>query len=163
MDRRDAQNVRAGGAPAGVNRQIDDVDRSVLDALIGDGRMSLTDLADHVNIARSTVHARVQRLRDDGVITGFTAIVDPAALGLGVAALVFLDVDQHDWRALRDDLAALPGVGYLAMCAGRFDLMMVVRSASIVELRDVLLERIQRMPGVKSTETVLVLDELWPR
>ena len=158
---RDAeQNVEAGPLLAGSNRQIDDVDRALLGALIDDGRISLTDLAEQVNVSRSTVHARMQRLRDDGVISGFTATVDPAVLGFGVAALVFLDVEQHDWRALRDELAALPGVEYLAMCAGRFDMVMLVRAESIAALRDVLLERIQRMPDVTSTETVLILDEI---
>jgi DNA-binding Lrp family transcriptional regulator len=143
----------------GAGRQIDDVDRALIAALIEDGRISLTELADQTNVARSTVHARVQRLQDSGVISGYTAKVDPAALGLGVSALVFLDVDQHDWRGLRDDLVRLDGVQYLAMCAGRFDLMMLVRAETIAALRDVLLERVQRMPGIKSTETVLILDE----
>ena len=160
MGRDAEQNVNVGPLLAGSNRQIDDVDRALLGALIDDGRISLTDLAEQVNVSRSTVHARMQRLRDDGVISGFTATVDPAVLGFGVAALVFLDVEQHDWRALRDELAALPGVEYLAMCAGRFDMMMLVRAESIAALRDVLLERIQRMPDVTSTETVLILDEI---
>jgi len=154
------QNVESGPVLAGPLRQIDDVDRALIEALLADGRISLTDLADQVNVSRSTVHARVQRLRDDGVIQGFTAIVDPAVLGFGVAALVFLDVEQHDWRGLRDELATLPGVEYLALCAGRFDMVMVVRAESIAALRDVLLERIQRMPDVSSTETVLILDEI---
>jgi len=154
------QNVKAVAAEGGLIRQIDDVDRALIEALIGDGRISLTDLADRVNVSRSTVHARMQRLRDDEVISGFTATVDPAVLGFGVAALVFLDVEQHDWRSLRDELMELPGVEYLAMCAGRFDMVMVVRAESIASLRDVLLERIQRMPDVRSTETVLILDEI---
>jgi len=154
------QNVKVVAAEGGLIRQIDDVDRALIEALIGDGRISLTDLADRVNVSRSTVHARMQRLRDDEVISGFTATVDPAVLGFGVAALVFLDVEQHDWRSLRDELMELPGVEYLAMCAGRFDMVMVVRAESIASLRDVLLERIQRMPDVRSTETVLILDEI---
>lgn len=154
------QSVESAPVLAGSGRQIDDVDRALIEALIADGRMSLTDLADQVNVSRSTVHARMQRLRDDGVISGFTATVDPHVLGFGVSALVFLDVEQHDWRGLRDELAALPGVEYLAMCAGRFDMVMLVRAESIAALRDVLLERIQRMPDVSSTETVLILDEI---
>jgi DNA-binding Lrp family transcriptional regulator len=145
---------------AGFARHIDDIDRKLVDALRTDGRMSLTDLADAVNLSRSTAHARVQRLREDGVITGFTAQVDPAAIGLGVAALVFIGIDQHDWRALRDTLLAVPGVEYLAMCAGRFDLMMLIRSSTIAAMRDVLLEQVQRIDGVRSTETVFILDEV---
>jgi DNA-binding Lrp family transcriptional regulator len=155
--------VESNPESAGPTRQIDAVDRALIDALVDDGRISLTDLAERVNVSRSTVHGRVQRLRDDGIITGFTATVDPAVIGLTVAALVFIDVEQHDWRTLRDELAALPGVEYLALCAGRFDLMLLVRAESIAALRDVLLERIQRIDDVKSTETVLILDETRPR
>jgi len=140
-------------------RHIDGVDRDIVAALVADGRMSLTDLAEMVNVSRSTVHARVQRLRDERIITCFTAQVDHAALGLDVAALVFIDIDQHDWRALRDILIAVPGVEYLAMCAGRFDLMMLVRARSIADLRDVLLEQVQRIEGIRSTETIFILDE----
>ena len=122
--------------------------------------MSLTDLADRVSTSRSTAHTRLQRLIEEGIITGFRATVDPAAVGLGVAALVFVDVDQHDWRTLRDRLMAVDGVEYLAMCAGEFDMMLRVRAASIAAFRDVLLQRIQDIDGVRSTETVFILDEV---
>jgi len=141
-------------------RQIDSVDRALLAALSHDARMSLTDLAERINVSRSTAYARLQRLREEGVITGFTASIDPQALGLGVAALVFIDIEQHDWRTLRSELAAIPGVEYLAMCAGRFDLMLLARAESIPALRDVLLEKIQRIAGVRSTESVFILDEV---
>ena len=57
-------------------------------------------------------------------------------------------------------MAAIPGVEYLAMCAGRFDLMLIARAESIPALRDVLLEQIQQTRGVRSTETVIILDEV---
>jgi DNA-binding Lrp family transcriptional regulator len=141
-------------------RQIDDVDRALIAALIDDARISLTDLAAAINVSRSTAHTRLQRLRDDNVITGFTATINPQAVGFSVAAAVFIDIEQHDWRTLRAELAAIPGVEYLAMCAGRFDLMVIARAESIPALRDVLLEQIQHIDGVRSTETVVILDEL---
>ncbi|MEO7370667.1 MAG: Lrp/AsnC family transcriptional regulator [Ilumatobacteraceae bacterium] len=143
-----------------ATRQIDSVDRALISAVSQDARISLTDLAERINVSRSTAHTRLQRLQDDRVITGFTATVDPQALGLGVAALVFIDIEQHDWRTLSTALAAIPGVEYLAMCAGRFDLMLIARAADIPSLRDVLLGQIQRLPGVRSTESVVILDEV---
>ncbi len=157
------QNVDALPLPQGSTRQIDGVDRAIIAAVTHDARISLTDLAEQINVSRSTAHTRLQRLRDERIITGFTATVDPIAVGLGVAALVFIDIEQHDWRSLRTDLAAIPGVEYLAMCAGRFDLMLIARAETIPALRDVLLERIQRMPGVRSTESVIILDEVRSR
>ena len=154
------QIVESTTVHPGPNRQIDSVDRALIAAVLQDARISLTDLAEAINVSRSTAHTRLQRLRDEKVITGFTATVDPLALGLGVAALVFIDIEQHDWRTLRTELAAIPGVEYLAMCAGRFDLMLIARAESIPAMRDVLLEKIQRIPGVRSTESVIILDEV---
>jgi DNA-binding Lrp family transcriptional regulator len=152
--------VESMPADQATSRHIDRVDRALITALRQDARMSLTDLAEQLNVSRSTAHARLQRLRDERVITGFTATIDPRAVGLGVAALVFIDIEQHDWRTLRSQLAAIPGVEYLAMCTGRFDLMLIARAASISALRDVLLEKIQRIDGIRSTETVVILDEV---
>jgi DNA-binding Lrp family transcriptional regulator len=154
------QFVDSGAANPPARRQIDGVDRAMIAALMHDARISLTELAEVVNVSRSTAHSRLQRLRDDNIITGFTASVDPQSIGLGVAAAVFIDIEQHDWRTLRAELAAIPGVEYLAMCAGRFDLMLIARAETIPALRDVLLERIQRIEGVRSTETVVILDEV---
>ena len=156
-----AQSVDSSASERAFDRQIDSVDRELIAALVGDARISLTDLAEATSVSRSTAHARLQRLRDEHVITGFTATIDPRAVGLGVAAAVFIDIEQHDWRALRAELAAIPGVEYLAMCAGRFDLMLIARAESIPALRDVLLERIQQIDGVRSTETVFILDEIY--
>ena len=155
-----SQIVELSHADRVPDRQIDSVDRALISAVSKDARISLTDLAEKINVSRSTAHSRLQRLRDENVITGFTATVDPHALGLGVAALVFIDIEQHDWRTLRAELAAIPGVEYLAMCAGRFDLMLIARAESIPALRDVLLEQIQRIAGVRSTESVVILDEV---
>ena len=155
-----SQIVESSHADRVSDRQIDSVDRALISAVSKDARISLTDLAVKINVSRSTAHTRLQRLRDENVITGFTATVDPHALGLGVAALVFIDIEQHDWRTLRAELAAIPGVEYLAMCAGRFDLMLIARAESIPALRDVLLEQIQRIAGVRSTESVVILDEV---
>ena len=155
-----SQIVEPSLSDPSVNRQIDSVDRALIAAVSMDARISLTDLAEKINVSRSTAHTRLQRLRDENVITGFTATVDPQALGLGVAALVFIDIEQHDWRTLRAELAAIPGVEYLAMCAGQFDLMLIARAENIPALRDVLLGQIQRIPGVRSTESVVILDEV---
>ncbi len=152
--------VDSSTAATPPTRQIDSVDRALLAALVDDARISLTELAETINVSRSTAHARFQRLRDDKVITGFTTTIDPQIVGLGVAAAVFIDIEQHDWRTLRAELAAIPGVEYLAMCAGRFDLMLIARAESIPAMRDVLLEQIQQIDGVRSTETVIILDEV---
>jgi DNA-binding Lrp family transcriptional regulator len=138
---------------------LDDVDRRIVAALVDDGRLSVNQLASLVGVSRATAYARLDRLRGDGVITGFTATVDPAKVGHGVAALILVNVEQNEWRAARDELMHLPGVEYLAFTSGGFDMVALVRVASIEALRDVVLDRLHGATHVRSTQTVFVLDE----
>ena len=142
-----------------ASRALDGTDRQLLTALQRDGRMSVNELATAVNVSRATAYQRLERLRSTGVIKGFTAVVDPAAVGLTIAALVLANVEQHSWRAAREKLRHLPGLQYLAMTTGGFDFALLVRVADVETLRDVVLDRLQGMPEVRSTQTVFVLDE----
>jgi DNA-binding Lrp family transcriptional regulator len=147
------------GPPPGAATRLDDVDRRIIAELVGDGRLSVNELATRVGVSRATAYSRLDRLRSEGVITGFTATVDPAKLGHGVAALILVNVDQNEWRAARDELLQLPGVEYLAFTSGGFDMVALVRVASIEALRDVVLDHLHGTTHVRTTQTVFVLDE----
>ncbi|HEX6569222.1 MAG TPA: Lrp/AsnC family transcriptional regulator [Acidimicrobiales bacterium] len=138
---------------------LDDVDRRIVTALVDDGRLSVNELASRVGVSRATAYSRLDRLRSEGVITGFTATVDPAKIGHGVAALILVNVEQNEWRAARDELLHLPGVEYLAFTSGGFDMVALVRVGSIEALRDVVLDHLHGTTHVRSTQTVFVLDE----
>ncbi len=138
---------------------VDAVDRRIVDLLTADGRMSINELAGRAHISRATAYARVERLRADGVITGFTATVDHAKLGYPIAALVLVNVDQAAWRDVRDAVLRLPGLEYLAFTSGGFDLVLLVRLPEISDLRDVVLVRLHDIPGIRTTQTIFVLDE----
>ena len=138
---------------------MDALDRTLVDLLRADGRLPVQALAERAGVSRANAYARLARLRDTGVVTGFTARVDPRALGLALTALVMVDVEQGSWRDLRAQLLALPGVEWLAMTSGTFDFLLLVRVADADELRDVVLEGLQALPAVRGTQTVFVLDE----
>ncbi len=141
---------------------LDDIDKSILQALRKEGRLSMARLAERVGVGRATVYNRVDRLSAEGVIDGFTVRVNPAKVGLTVAALVTVQIKQHAWRRLRHEFASIPEVEYVALTAGEFDMVMLVRASSMEALRDVVLERLQTMPDVLSTRTLFVLDEVRP-
>jgi DNA-binding Lrp family transcriptional regulator len=138
---------------------LDDVDRRMLRLLAEDGRMSVNELATRVHISRAAAYARFDRLREHGVITGFAATVDPEAVGLPVAALVLVNVDQAHWAEVREELQALPGLEYLAFTSGSFDMVLLVRVPDIHALRDVVLVRLHGIAHVRTTHTIFVLDE----
>ena len=145
---------------SGAERQIDDIDRRIIVALMEDGRRSFSDLAERCHVSRSTAHARVERLLRIGAITGFTAVVDPATLGFGICALVFVKIHQHGWRQARDAIAQVAGVESLMMCAGEFDLVATVRCTDVASFRDTLLVQLHAIDGVVGSSTAFVLDEV---
>jgi DNA-binding Lrp family transcriptional regulator len=138
---------------------LDDVDRRLLRLLAEDGRISVNELATRAHISRAAAYARFDRLRENGVITGFRATVDPAAVGLPVAALVLVNVEQAHWAQVREEIQALPGLEYLAFTSGSFDMVLLVRVPDIHALRDVVLVRLHGIPHVRTTHTIFVLDE----
>lgn len=149
-----------GGLPAG--RSVDAIDRRIVDELRGDGRISISELAERVGISRANAYARLERLRADGIVTGFSARVDPRRLGLDIAALITVTAEQHAWRDLRDEMLAMPEVDYFALTTGEFDMVLLVRAPDVETLRDVVLVRLQNLPDVNATRTILVLDEEIP-
>ena len=141
---------------------LDATDRRMVELLVADGRLSVNELAAQAHVSRATAYARLERLRADGVITGFKATVDAAKLGYAIAALVLVNVEQTQWREVRDEVLRLPGLEYLAFTSGGFDLVLLVRLPGIADLRDVLLVRLHDVPGIRSTQTIFVLDEARP-
>jgi DNA-binding Lrp family transcriptional regulator len=138
---------------------LDDVDRRILAELAADGRVSVNELAVRAGVSRATAYARFDKLRESGAIRGFTVDADPGALGYGIAALILVNVEQHSWRAARDELLKLPGLEYVALTSGGFDFVVLVRVPDIDALRDVVLVRLQGLPQIRSTQTIFVLDE----
>jgi DNA-binding Lrp family transcriptional regulator len=142
--------------------QIDDIDTQILDTLQRDGRLSMRQLAEAVHISRANAYARVERLTAADVITGYTALVDPVARGLGTSAYLTMNVRQTDWREIHSRLRALPGIEHIALVGGDFDVVMLVRARDNSDLRRLVLDDIQAIPGVLTTRTLLVFEESSP-
>ncbi|MCU1595250.1 MAG: transcriptional regulator, AsnC family [Frankiales bacterium] len=138
---------------------LDETDRAVLEVLRKDARTSMRELAEAVHVSRASAYARVKRLQETGVLLGFTTVVDPIAMGLGLPAYVHVRVKQNTWKGFKAKALDLPEVVQVSLVAGDFDALLLVRTHDAAELRDLVLERIQSMPEVLSTQTVLVFEE----
>lgn len=138
---------------------LDDIDRRVVALLQEDGRMAMGELARRAGIGRATAYTRLDGLRSRGVITGIRAEVDPAAAGNGLAAYVFVDVEQQRWTQARASLVELPGLVHLSLTSGTHDAVLLVRCPDIDTLRDVVLNRLHEIPEVRSAQTLFILDE----
>jgi DNA-binding Lrp family transcriptional regulator len=146
---------RPGPAPV-----LDDVDRAIVAQLSEDGRMSMRALAARLHISRAGAYTRVQRLEETGVITGYTAQVDPQRYGHGLSAYVHLKIAQPAWKQLRSRLLGVAEVEHAALVSGDSDIVLLVRTRDIAALRELVLNSFQNMPKVLSTQTVLIFDEL---
>jgi DNA-binding Lrp family transcriptional regulator len=138
---------------------IDDTDRQIVEALRADGRMSMRALADLIHISRASAYARVARLEREGVITGYAAIIDPVRYGYALSAYVYLDITQRSWKPVRAQLLSMPEVDHVALVSGEHDILVRARARDAVELRDVVLTRLQEIPEVRATQTVLIFEE----
>jgi DNA-binding Lrp family transcriptional regulator len=121
--------------------------------------MSIRALAERVHISRASAYARLERLLADGVITGFAAQVTPEKVGLGTSAYVSVSIEQNTWRSVATALRELDSVERVALVGAEFDAIVQVRARDNHELRDLVLERIQAIPGVKATRTWLIFEE----
>jgi Lrp/AsnC family leucine-responsive transcriptional regulator len=138
----------------------DEVDLRILTELRADGRISMAALAERVNVSRAGVYNRVKRLTDAGVITGYTARIDPGSVGLDVCALVFVTVHPQSWHRFREGALQMPDVEYCCMTTGEHDAMLLVRAVDIAGVYDFVTGVVAARPEVKSVVSVVVLDEV---
>ena len=138
---------------------MDAVDRAILDILRADARTSIREVANQVGISRANAYARVKRMTDEQVIRRFTVDVDPAAVGLGLSAYVHVRTKQNSWKSFRTKAWQLEEAAHVALVTGDFDCVILVRARDADHLRELVLERIQALPEVVATQTVLVFEE----
>lgn len=138
---------------------LDEIDTRLLDELARDGRLSVRALAGSVSISRANAYARLARLQADGVLLGFTAVVDPQKAGLRTSAYVSLTVRQEAWRSLRERLRETPEVKHMALVGGDVDVILLVRTTDNDALRRLVLDRLQAIPGVLASRTTLIFED----
>lgn len=140
-------------------RPLDDADRRIVGELVRDARLSIQSLAERLHISRANAYARLDRLVSDGVITGFGARISPERAGLATSAYVSVSIEQNAWRDVAAHLRDLPYVDHVALVGAEFDALVQVRAPDNAALRDVVLEQIQSIAGVKATRTWLIFEE----
>ena len=142
---------------------MDEYDRKILSVLSVEGRISMTALGERVGLSKTPVTARVKRLEEEGVITGYRATL--SASKLGVEHIAFLEVKLSDTRekaldAFNKAVRAIPEVEACHMIAGGFDYLIKVRTSDIFAYRQVLGEQLSRLPNVASTSTYISMQSV---
>jgi Lrp/AsnC family transcriptional regulator for asnA, asnC and gidA len=157
---RTSDSIAVAGHP-GKNRGVtadlalDDINKQIIEHLQRDGRMSYATLAKTIGLSEAAVRQRVQRLLDGGLMQ-IVAVTDPLTLGFARQAMVGLKV-TGDLRAIADEIAAIPEVDYVVICAGGFDLLVELVCTDDAHLLDLLNDKVRAIKGVTVCETFMYL------
>lgn len=149
--------------PNNVRDAVDDVDRRLLRALAADARMPNNALAEHAGIAPSTCLGRVRSLRERGVIRGYHADVDPAALGRPIQAMIAVRLQSHARGHIPEfmaKIAELPEVLNVFFLGGADDFHVHIAATSTENLRDFVVVNLSGNPDVALTETNLIFEHV---
>ncbi len=136
--------------------ELDNIDKKILEILQRDGRIPFSRIAREVGLSEATIHLRIKRLRESGILKGFTAIIDPEKVGKGTLAIVLIKTDVREHNKALNEIAKIKGVQEVYDVTGEYSALVKVRVKNREELAQVL-DRIANVVGVKDTETLYVL------
>lgn len=136
---------------------LDSIDARILEILQRDGRASHSAIAEEVGLSQPSIHERVKKLEERGVIRGYTALLDPQALDLGVLAFVSARFDQWKTKEVAVSIGEMPQVLEVHHIAGDDCLLVKVRCHSPADLEQVL-ERIWRSGAISGTKTTIAFS-----
>ena len=142
---------------------LDFIDQKILKVLANEGRLPITALASRVGLSKSPCQARLKRLRESGVILGFRAVINPAALHLEHVAFVEVklsDTSEKALSAFNTAVQALPEVEECHMIAGAFDYLLKIRTRDMKAYRAVLGEKVSALPHVANTSTHVSMESV---
>ena len=146
--------------------ELDRTDRAIVALMQEDARRSNKELASAVGIAPSTCSERVRRLEDAGVLRGYSAVVDPAALGIGMRAILVIRLRRHsasEVDTFREHVLSMPEVVQVSHVTGGNDFLVQVVVRDAAHLRDLAVSGFTSLPEVAHIETSLVFDHVAKR
>jgi len=140
---------------------MDAKDQKILAELLEDGRKSVVEISNDLQIPRATVQERLKKLVDSGVIRKFAAIPDYSKIGKQVTALVlvsFKSAEKLSQRSLAEDISKIPGVHEVTVISGEWDIVLKVRAGSVEEIGTLVLDKLRTMKGIEKTQTCVAFQ-----
>jgi len=139
---------------------VDKIDWKILEELENDGRLSFADLSDRVGLSKSPCWSRVRDLEADGAIQGFSARIDPTALGLAVQCYAFVRIRFDAHSEFEKAVATHPAVIECHTTAGDSDYLLRIYARSVEHLDDLLRHKLSKLPGVHRLSTTVCLKTI---
>ncbi len=141
-----------------MNYEIDLLDRKILKILVEDGRRPFLEIARELKVSGGTVHQRVEKMQQAGVLKGFTTILNRDKLGYQVQVLAGVHLgNARDCSAVVDAIKEFPEVLEVHYTSGNYALMVKIAVSSITEYYDFLSSKLQALPQIRSTESFICM------
>lgn len=139
---------------------LDKTDVRILAELQRDGRQSVVEIAERVGLTHTPCLRRIRHLEDAGVIRGYTAILEPAKVGLRVTAFVQVKLERHVDEVMNRFMQAVEAIDDVVSChvtTGNFDYLLTVLATDLDSLGNVVLKRLVSLPGVRDMQSSIAL------
>ncbi|WMJ73066.1 Lrp/AsnC ligand binding domain-containing protein [Cytophagaceae bacterium ABcell3] len=142
------------------NLEIDNTDLKILSILMEDASIPYTEIAKKVFVSGGTVHVRMRKLEQMGIVKGTQLKIDPTALGYDITAFLGIYLEQSSWydQAL-EGLKNIPEVVNVHYTTGNYSMFVKLICRDTNHLREILHDKIQKVPGIQRTETIISLEE----
>jgi Lrp/AsnC family leucine-responsive transcriptional regulator len=144
-------------------KPLDAIDAAILQALQEDGRMAVSALAKQVGLSGTACTERIRGLEQVGVITGYAALLDGPAVGLGLVAFIEVALERisaETFELFREAVRRIPEIEECHMVAGGFDYLLKVRVPDMAAYRRFLGEALAEVPGIRQTHSYPVMEEI---
>lgn len=146
------------------SEKIDALDRKILSILSQSARMPFKDVAAECGVSRAAIHQRVQRLIDEGVILGSSFTINPKSLGYSTCTYVGITLERGNmYKKVSDRVFQIPEVVECHFTTGSYTMLIKLYARDNQQLMDLLNNRLQSIPGVVSTETLISLEQSFKR
>jgi Lrp/AsnC family transcriptional regulator for asnA, asnC and gidA len=140
--------------------KVDNLDRKILSILSTNARIPFKDVAAECDVSRAAIHQRVQRLTESGVITGSGFFVNPKSLGYRTCTYVGLNLERGSmYKEVVKRIANIPEIVECHFTTGPYTMLLKAYARDNEELMDLLNNKLQTIPGVVSTETLISLEQ----
>ena len=140
--------------------KIDSLDKKILNILSKNARIPFKDVAAECNVSRAAIHQRVQRLTDEGVITGSGFDVNPKSLGYSTCTYVGINLERGSmYKQVVERLVHIPEIVECHFTTGPYTMLVKLYARDNEQLMDLLNNQLQDITGVVATETLISLEQ----
>jgi Lrp/AsnC family transcriptional regulator, regulator for asnA, asnC and gidA len=147
-----------------LRTQLDEIDLHILDIITRNARIPFKDVAKDCNISRAAVHQRVNRMIEMGVIIGSGYSIDPRKIDYRTCTYIGIFLEKGGlFHEVADQLLLIKEIVECHYTTGQYAIFIKVYARDNEHLKEILSEKIQKIPGVSSTETFISLEETFKR